>query len=236
MTVAGIFISVSALRFVMPDTKSSFLDVATDVNNNTYVLVELKTSGAQEYEHEVQVFNKAADLQHKFPMKAMDWGKLTVTRNNVMVLRGTGNKHVVDGYEHGGRFVSKFAVGEGISKDARDITAANDDHVIILGDSCGHILTKDGNYLSKFYVNIEGGDHTIACHPAGEHVVVAGKEPGKQRLLVAIYTTDGEFVRGIQHHEENTKGIRGITVTMEGHIAVLIQEFFPLTNYRGIVL
>lgn len=218
-------------------TKSAFLDVATDLNSNTYVLVGLRRPGAQEYEHEGQVFNKAADLQHRFPpVRVMDWGKLTVNRNNVMVLRWIGDKHAVDVYEHGGRFICNFAIEEGMSKDAKDITAANDDRVIILGDSCVHILTEEGNYLSKFYINIEGDCCTITCHPAGEHVVVPGKEPGKRRLLVAIYTTDGEFVRSIQLLEENTHGIRGITATMEGRIAVLIQEFSVLTNYKVIVL
>ena len=40
---------------------------------------------------------------------------------------------------------------------------------------------------------------------------------------MAIYTTDGEFVRRIVVTEENNFYITGITVSIEGHIAVTVK-------------
>ena len=198
------------------------LDVATDVNSNTYILVGLVRPGAEEYKWEVQLYNSTADLQHKFPVRGVGWDdRLTVSKNKVLVWTRTGDKQVVDVYEHDGRFVCSF--GEGILKDAGDITAAFEDRVMIVdrGDSCVHVFTEEGKHLSKFNINIEGDLYfRIAVHPAGEHVVVAGLDQGTVFLLVAVYTKDGEFVRRIQPSVEEFDLCLGVTVTMDGRIAV----------------
>ena len=62
----------------------------------------------------------------------------------------------------------------------------------------------------------------MASHPAGEHVVIACKELRPVLLRVDIYTKDGEFVRAIALDEERIQWLYGITVTMEGHIAVAV--------------
>jgi len=41
---------------------------------------------------------------------------------------------------------------------------------------------------------------------------------------VDIYTKDGKFVRAIAADEERAPGLYGITVTMEGHIAVAVRD------------
>ena len=61
------------------DTELHILDVATaGEDDRIYLLVRLKKPGAEEWEKEVQVFNKSADLQHKFPVRRNGW-RLTVT-------------------------------------------------------------------------------------------------------------------------------------------------------------
>ena len=60
--------------------------------------------------------------------------------------------------------------------------------------------------------------YLISCHPASDHVVLAGEERETHRLRLAIYTVNGEFVRGIQLDEKGS--VCGITVTVEGHISV----------------
>ena len=199
------------------DTKTDFavFDVATDVNSNIYVLVMQGRAGV---EREVQVFNPTADLLHKFPVTRGVWGRLAVTNNKVLVLR---YRSIVDVYEHEGTYVRSF--GEGMWKGAWDITAGPDGQVMILdrGDSCVFIFTDDGQQQCKFNINTKEGEyHCIACHPSGEYVVVAGLERGTRHLSVAIYTKDGEFVRRIKLHEEEFHDVRGIAVSMEGHIAV----------------
>ena len=191
-------------------------DVATDVNNsNIYVLVRPWRHGA---EWEVQVFSHTADLLHKFPVRGGDWGRLAFTNNKVLVLTD-GTVHV---YEHEGRYVRSF--GEGILKVAYDVIAGPDGQIMTLDGSCVFIFTEDGKQQRKFNINKKEDEYwRIACHPSGEFVVVAGWERGRDQLCVAIYTKDGEFVRRIVVTEENFD-IAGITVSMDGHIAVAITD------------
>ena len=193
-------------------------DVATDVNNsNIFVLVSTRWYGA---EWEVQVFSHTADLLHKFPVRGEDWGRLAVTNNKVLVLTG-GIVHV---YEHEGRYVHSF--GEGVLKDACDIVIAGPDgQITTLDDPCVFIFTEDGKQQRKFNINTkEDAYRWIAWHSSREFVVVAGWEQGTNHPCVAIYTKDGEFVRRKVVPEEKNFSITGITVSMEGHIAVAVTD------------
>ena len=42
-------------------------------------------------------------------------------------------------------------------------------------------------------------------------------------MRVAVFTLDGEFVRKIQPDEEKIDWCAGVTVTMDGHIAVAVE-------------
>ena len=222
------------------DTELAILDVATaGEDDRIYLLVRLKKPGAEEWEREVQVFNKNADLQHKFPVRRReDWvGRLTVTsgkqRGKILlltcgfplaallgddVLTGGG---FVDAHEASGEFVCSF--GRGMFKSARDITATCDGRVMIVdrGDDSLYIFDVEGHQLGKFNIKYEKDVYRyIACHLASD-VVLAGLERETLRLTLAIYTVNGEFVRRIQLNEEGS--VNGITVNVEGHIAVAFQ-------------
>ena len=206
------------------ETDLYVLDVTTDVNSNIYVLAWPGKLGA---EWEVQVFSHTADIIHKFPVREEYWGRLAVTNNKVLVLTD-GTVHV---YEHEGRYVRSF--GEGILKNACDITASPDGQVMILdwGDSCVFIFTEDGEQQRKFNINTKEDVYCrIGCLPSGEYIVVAGRERATNHLCVAIYTKDGECKRRIKLNEPRVldfgiTGIRGITVSMEGHIALAFVDF-----------
>ena len=206
------------------DTKLDMLDVATSgEDDRIYLLVRLKKPGAEEWENEVQVFNKTGDLQHKFPVRSGDWdSRLTVSsgkkRGKILLL----TRDVVDIHEPSGEFVCSF--GGGVFKNARDITATCDGRVMIVDrdDNSLYIFDVEGHQLGKFNIKYEGDFYyRISCHPASDHVVLAGHERETDRLTLAIYTVNGEFVRRIQLNEEGS--VNGITVNMEGHIAVAFQ-------------
>ena len=205
------------------DTELDIFDVATaGEDDRIYLLVGLKKPGAEECEREVQVFNKNADLQHKFPVRSWGWGRLTVTsgkkRGKILLLTGD----VVDIHEPSGEFVCSF--GGGVFKRATDITATCDGRVMIVdrGDDSFYIFDVEGHQLGKFNIKHERDVYyRIACHPASEHFVLAGNERGTRRLTLAIYTINGEFVRRIQL-DEIESFVNGITVTVEGHIAVAV--------------
>ena len=221
------------------DTLLDVLDVATNLNNsNIYVLVGLrKPRAVLGWELEMHVYQKSGDRLNKFPARRgdWDWGRLTVSSNKVLVLRETEeDKRVVDVFNHDGGYVCSF--GEGILKGAWDITTVPDGSVMVLDgdDSCVHVFTEDGTQLNKFNINTKGDFYRVASHPAGEHVVIACREPGTYRPRVDIYTKDGEFVRAIALDEERILWLHGITVTMEGHIAVVVKD--ELRNYKVIVI
>ena len=203
------------------DTELDILDVATaGEDDRIYLLVRLR----KKWEKEVQVFNKTGDLQHKFPVRrgGWGWGRLTVTsgkkRGKILLL----GRHVVDIHEPSGEFVCSF--GGGVFKNARDITATCDGRVMIVdsGDDSLYIFDVEGHQLGKFNIKYERDVYyRIACHPTSYHVVLAGGERATEHLTLAIYTVNGEFVRRIQLDEEvSLQG--GITVTVEGHIAVAL--------------
>ena len=209
------------------DTKLHIWDVATaGEDDKIYLLVELKKPGAEKWENEVQVFNKTADLQHKFPVRRSGyWGeRLTVIsdkqRGKILLLAGD----VVYVYELTGEFVCSF--GEGVFKDATDITATCDGRVMIVdrNDDSLYLFDVEGHQLGKFNIKYESDVYyRIACHPTSEYVVLAGNNRETDRLTLAIYTVNGEFVRRIQLDEEE-KFVNGITVTVEGHIAVACKD------------
>ena len=90
-------------------------------------------------------------------------------------------------------------------------------------DGSLYLFDVEGHQLGKFNIKYERDVYLcIACHPASDHVVLAGHERGTWRLTLAIYTVNGEFVRRIQP-DEKVDFVRGITVTVEGHIAGALQ-------------
>ena len=204
------------------DTKLDILDVATaGEDDRIYLQVRLKKPGAEEWEKEVQVFNKTGDLQHKFPVRRANWDRLTVTsgkqRGKILLLKDS----FVDFYEASGEFVCSFngRVFKG------DITATCDGRVMILDsrDDSLYIFDVEGHQLGKFNIKYERDVYyRIACHPASDHVVLAGEQRETGHLTVAICTVNDEFVRRIQLDEKG--GVNGITVTVEGHIAVTFRE------------
>ena len=216
------------------DTKLVILDVATaGEDDRIYLLVRLEKPGAEEWEKEVQVFNKTGDLQHKFPVRRGDWGRLTVTsgkqRGKILLLtRDLLRRDLVDVHEASGEFVCIF--GGGVFKNATDITATCDGRVMIVdwGDDSLYIFDVEGHQLGKFNIKHERDFyHRIACQPASDHVVLAGHERETHRLTLAVYTVNGEFVRRIQLDEKGCVNgriiIRGITVTVQGRIAVALR-------------
>ncbi|KAL9967029.1 hypothetical protein ACROYT_G025185 [Oculina patagonica] len=203
------------------------LDVATDMNDNIYVLVTLEKPGARD-DPFVYEFNSTAGLRHKFPVRG-GWILTVTDSGKVLVLRC----NVVDVYETDRQFVRSF--GEDILKDARDITAASDGRVMVVDrdDSCVHIFSERGDHLHKFKLQGCYRYPRIACHRASECFVVVSLERRKDLLQVEAYTKNGEFVRNTLIPNERIGELHGMAVTTEGRIAVACGE---LHYYPGKVL
>ena len=206
-------------------------DIATcseDMDDKIYLLVTLKKRIAVEQKMEVQVFNNTAELQHKFLVRNSSVlslrGRLQLTVSRKKVLMLTAN--AIDVYELSGEFLGRF--GDGVFKDATDISATCDSCITILdqGDSSVYVFTEEGQQLAKFNIGInEDDDYFIAHHPTDEHVVVASFKRETNRLTLAIYTVKGALVRKIPIQlDETVRELKGITVTMKGNIAVAFME------------
>ena len=224
------------------DTELKICDVATaGEDDKIYLLVGLRKPGAGKWwavQLEVQVFNRTADLQHKFPMRREGWGSsLTVSsgkqRGKILLLED----NVVHVYEEpGGESVCSF--GGGVFKNATDITATCDGRVMIVDHDDGslYIFDVEGQQLGKFNIKYERDAlwYGIACHPASDHVVLAGRERETRRLTLAIYTVNFECVRRIQLDEDGR--VPGITVTVEGFIAVALHAYIDKYTVQAKVI
>ena len=181
-------------------TTSYIYDLAiSDVDNTIYLLVtQFMSSRISSPENfEVQVFNESLDFPLRFSVgKGSGFNRMTVSGSKVFILK---EHKVVDLYHaRNGSYVGSFS--EGIIESAQEITASKDGRVMVLdSDQSCHLFNVDGLHLANFSVNIQGDRYyRIACHPVGEHVVVAGEERETHLLIVAIYTVNGDFVRKIQ--------------------------------------
>ena len=123
--------------------------------------------------------------------------------NNVLVL-GNGEKQSgseVAVFEPNGQFVRTF--GERILEGALDISAANDNRVMILdrGGACVQEFSEDGEHLFQFQLETSLRCSKIVFSRSLERVLVAAGEK------VLIYTNKGQYVHDFGVHAHKIQGI-----------------------------
>ena len=218
----------------------SWFRLATDMNDNIYVLVE-GISGEDPYW--IFKFNKTADHHHKFRVRTMgykfDWCELSVSDSGtVMVLKSKWSKtHIVDVYETDGQFVCSF--GEQILTNCCDITTVSDGRVMVVQglSSRVHIFSEQGDHLNTFDLQISMAFSKIAFHRASQHVAVVGGEDYDTDILhIEIYTKDGEFVRSTPFNMGQSYSLTGMAVTTEGHIAVVLCRVINLDGKKMCII
>ena len=207
-------------------------DVATDVNNDTYILVWLEGRG--DYRHEVQVFTKTK-MWNKFPVHGDERSCLTVGHDRAVFVE---RRHVIDLY-HGRRVRSGFGGGTVLS--VTDIAAGSDDEIFVLEDrliknhDIVRVFTKDGHQQKEFRVDSKEDVYVrlcrLACYQSDEEIVLAGVERKTRRLKVAMYSKDGEFNRSVtlnerifNDQERYIHKIFGIAVTNDGSVAISFND------------
>ena len=212
-------------------------DVVTDMNDNIFVLTMMGKPGFHESERSRRSWwvykpTKTAELHNRFRLRGEGLYRRLSVRDTgkVMTLR---DRTAVEEYDSNEELVHSF--GEEILRYAIDITVANDGRVLVLdnydssrsdslrADLVVYIFNEHGDHLNKFKLQRDYSLYTsIAFHPAGEHVVVAGKTLDSNLLEVKIYSKDGEFVRStkIQICDDFSE-VGGITVNNDGRIAVV---------------
>ena len=203
--------------------------VTEDVSEKIYLLIELYNKGA--WEREVQVLNKTADLQYKFPVKGgriRSSHRLIVSGSKLVILAKC-EAHV---YNQNGEFERSFEFFK--SEDDKylaDCTATCDGRIMIMHPKRNfsdyhsvHVFTMEGKEVAKFKfgVGVNLDEMLFSPRSAGEHVVIAGYNDKDGIIIVEFYTVDGKLVRRILLRNKGRRFFDGITVTMKGHIAVFV--------------
>ena len=196
--------------------------VTEDVSEKIYLLIRLYNG--KQWEYEVQVLNKTADLQYKIPVRG---GFRLIVSGSKLVVLDTWEAHV---YNQNGEFDRSFEFFKsGGDKYLADCTATCNGRIMIThhkGDfsdyHCVHVFTMGGQEFAKFKSGTGLNLDYMRFSPrsAGEHVVIAGYNKEDGIITVEIYTVDRKLVRRILLREEPKLYFKAITVTLEGHIAV----------------
>ena len=215
-----------------PQTYFQIFDLVTDdVSEKIYLLLGPSHKGPWE-SREVQVLNKTADLQYKFPVTR--GGRLIVSDSKLVIL----GAWEADVYDRNGEFDRSFEFFKsGDDKALADCTATYDGRICILirhgkedfsDYHCVHVFTMEGQEIAKFKsgVGLDLAFMRLSPRSAGEHVVIAGYNYEDGLIAVEIFSVDGRLVRRILLRDKRGLDFTGMTVTMEGQIA------FGFTN-RG---
>ena len=208
--------------------KTSVVRLATDMNDNIYVLVSEKSRVGSYW---IFKFNKTADQHHKFRVEGISFDfelcELSVSDSGkVLVLKGDWRTKywIVDVYETNGHLVCSF--GQQILSNPCDITTVSDGRVMVVEERYPpvvHIFSEQGDHLNKFYLQRSLFSPRIAFHRESQQVAVVGVEKYfSDKLYIELYTKDGESVRSIPiHMEETISSLQGMAVTTEGCIVLV---------------
>ena len=205
-------------------TKIQIRDLVTeDVSEKIYLLIGLYNEERWE-SSEVQVLNKTGDLQYKFPVTRES--RLVVSGSKLVIL---GSREA-DVYDQNGEFDRSFEVFKsGRDKYLFDCTATYDGRIMITHRKrdysdyhCVHVFTMEGKEIARFRsgVGLDLAFMRFSPRSAGEHAVIAGYNREDGIITVEFYTVDGKLVRRVLLRNKSRFLFDGITVTMEGHIAV----------------
>jgi len=226
-------------------------DVATDQNDNVYVLVTLEKK-ATELVRGVYVFDQDNNLRHRFSLSARFRGyALTVEESSktVFVLGAYwspewenvsfdhNHRCAVEVYETNGGFLRNFVV-HGTIFSLLDITACNDGRVLVLTTDCVQVFSAQGVLQHKWSKvaeekNVTHSLYSQKFHSANEHVFIVTNilecvfPELKRRCFVSIYTVDGEHLYSIHLNSPQTKVTTiEMTVTVSGRIAVAYNHYY----------
>ncbi|XP_067022272.1 uncharacterized protein [Acropora muricata] len=223
---------LSSFRPVVDDVTGAVLvhDVATDVNDNIYVLVTIEDHDSGEMNSFVflKTPNDMFSLKKGFTSSSWTWSSLAISSKGKILVRGVlvDGKHAVDIYETDGRFVRRFGEKELDISSAVAGTVKEGVLVATEGRACYRVnlFNQKGKRVGQFQVDKTFHDPQMTCHKESGNIVVAGvhlEGGNNRRLEVVILNQGGEFVRNIEHEIKNLISLRGITVTVDGRIALV---------------
>lgn len=151
------------------DFENEVWNVASDRDDNVYVLTLRRNDVPMANLSEVHVFNKHAYLNHKFALREGFRGSSAAVddNNHVFVVGGTFSdfqNDVVEVYNTSGAFVQSF--GKEHLKNAQDITIADEGRVMVLDGEKSpafvRVFSVEGQFLEMFKVKGSVPDSGVA--------------------------------------------------------------------------
>lgn len=227
------------LAFDVNDANESIADVATDHNENVYVLVETQAEW-EKYSYKICVFGQDKRKSDGFLLKKESKQVLKMTvngDNDVLVLTESlvePYANTVDSYKSSGDFNRTF--GDGHIKCGQDICAIDDGRVVVLdidGESflSIHTFSRDGEHLDSFKLkefkqSLPRVRYSIGSCPVSDQVVLAvpnvidSRDAKTSVVSIVVYDiNDGTLVRNIRDlSTESLCSTRGIAVTQQGSV------------------
>ena len=224
------------------NTIVSIADVATDIFDNVYVLVDLQEKSSSTARYKIYLFDQQGNTKHHFFLRkeTAEVLRVTVSRHNEILVLGDSSedntKSIVDIYNPDGQFNRSF--GEKTLNRAEDVCATSDGRVVVLDrDDQGAlsvlVFGPDGECINDdFLKHFEKKERpitklrsSIASHRESNHVVIA--IPSEERNPVQILRLDidsGTFLPNILLPVGGLVSTRGISVTVEGRIALSLLD------------
>ena len=193
------------------------LDVATDQDDNVYVLADLLYKSGK-LVCGVCVFDKDYCESHCFDLRDNFKGwALSVEETNKRIFVLGFHQEVgcsVEVYESGGFFICNFVVPRA-HPSISDITAGNEDNILLLIKDCVKIYTTFGVLLHDWSIdmvdtiNYDSSLCSQRFFSVGEHVYIAKNSVREFQMKdltfrVSIYTKEGEFVHSIHQNQPST--------------------------------
>ena len=218
-------------------------DVATDIFDNVYVLVELHEKSSSTACFKIYLFDQQGNTKHHFFLRKETTQvlRVTVSRHNEILVLGDSSeentKSVVDVYNpNDGEFIRNF--GEKTLNRAEDLCATSDGRVVVLDrDDQGAlsvlVFGPDDKCISDdFLKHFEEKERvitklrsSIASHRESNHVVIAiPSEQGDPLQILRLDIDSGTFLPNILLPVEGLVSTRGISVTVEGRIALSLLD------------
>jgi len=223
-------------------------DIATDQQDNTYVLVSLHTKDSPVvYERErmvwVYVFDKDNNFRNNFVLGITGFGPTALTieeSSKKFFVLGSHKKYwedssgerlskegpVVEVYDTDGTFCHFF--GDPMWKEPQDIAATNDGRIMVLDYDHVDVFTSQRDQLYNFTVAVKRNRsmQTFAetLHCTNDYVIIVLHDLITIcKFLVSVHTKNGELLYTVHLNLPNAN-VSGVTVSAEGRIALSVNH------------
>ena len=222
--------------------------LATDGNDNVYVLQVTKMPGVREtFINQIFVFDKSAKLLHKFVcgrhcvkaniVRVMHDHSLLVIGVYMMSLTPSRRFNYLDYLVYISKMRDESGTYRATMGDPTEIAISNLVDILIISDSQTMMPGSDCVYLmrdsrSSFQLKKYGTHEqlqliskvnscVIAYHHISEQIIIVShSEEPKIPSVVSIYNKDGKFDRSIHFEVEKNYRIKGVSVTRDGLICI----------------